>query len=128
MADVPVFLFGKNRDGSKAQSAFVNSTKDDIQATLDFLYKRGMWSKYHYEHWTMALSEMKEEMLHLWWDAIVGGAMFEMESPHMEMLEAKTEAMEEMAEEKVKMKSNMEDVVHVRMPNGGIHKMNKKVQ
>ena len=102
-ADVPVFLFSKKRS-KKQISAFTNDTKEDIKATIEFLYKRGMWSKYHYTRWIAELDGMCEESLHLWWDSIVDGAMFEMESPKMEMLEAKTEAMEEMAEEKVEQK------------------------
>ncbi len=106
-ADVPVFMFSKDRYDSKASSAFTNDTRSDIKATLDFLLKRGMFSSYHHKHWLNALGGMHEEMLHLWWDSIVGGSMFEMDSPHMEMLEAKTKAMEEMAEEKVEMKMGM---------------------
>lgn len=100
-ADVPLFALGKN----KGDKGFIKANKDDIAATINFLYQRGMWSKFHYVQWMNQLKKMDDaEMLHLWWDAITGGAMFEVDSPKIEALEAKTEAMEEMAEEKVEMK------------------------
>ncbi len=113
MSDVPVFLFTKSRE-RKAASAFSNETKADIKATIDFLYKRGMWSKYHHKRWMAEVDNMNEEMAHLWWDAIVSGAMFEMESPKMEMLEARTEAMEEIAEEKVELKHGKKETTSFR--------------
>ena len=104
MSDVPVFIYRKDRS-PKLKSAFVSSNKEDILATIAFLYKRGMWSKFHHDKWSAEVKDSNcEEYLHLYWDSITSGAMFEMESPHMEALEAKTEAMEEKAEEKVKMK------------------------
>ena len=30
---------------------FLKKNKEDILATIEFLYKRGMWSKFHYEQW-----------------------------------------------------------------------------
>ena len=94
--DVPAFLYTeKNRKNSEN---FISVTKNDIMATIKFLYKRGMWSKYHQTQWIAELNDCNdEETLHLWWDAIVGGAMFEVEP----MLEARIEAMEEFEEDKV---------------------------
>lgn len=92
MADVPMFLFNKGRDGSKEQKEFIKDTKADILAVYDLLYKRGMWSKYHYVKWTKEILKcMDEETLHLAWDAIVTGAMGEVESPKEESLELYTE-------------------------------------
>ena len=94
--DVPVMDIASK----KKNKEFLKKNKDDIQATMDFLYKRGMWSKFHYEQWTNMLKECESsELLHLWWDSIVGGAMFEMESPKMEMIEEAMEGMGEVAEE-----------------------------
>ena len=93
--DAPMFLYSGSRENSKE---FTTITKNDIIATIKFLYKRGMWSKYHYTMWLKEVQAMEdEEMLHLWWDAIVGGAMFETEP----MIEAKMEAMQELEEDKV---------------------------
>ena len=72
---VPVFQVNKNRKGS---AAFVKDAKADIIATIEFLYSRGMWSKFHYDKWKAAAEEMEDEIkLHMWWDAIADGAMFE---------------------------------------------------
>ena len=92
MADVPMFIFSKKREGSSEQKKFIQDTKADIKAVIDLLYKRGMWSKYHYEKWSKELSMCNnEEMLHLWWDSITTGAMNEVESPKEESLELFTE-------------------------------------
>ena len=92
--DSPSFLYTEER---KNQNNFITVTRADIKATIDFLYKRGMWSKYHYTQWKTELANIKdEETLHLWWDAIVGGAMFEVEP----MLQTRIEAMEEFEEDK----------------------------
>ena len=84
--DTPVFLFsGDNK-------TFGKKTKDDIIATIEFLYSRGMWSKFHYENWLKEAQEMSDaEELHLWWDSIVAGAMFEIESPLEERIEKMSE-------------------------------------
>lgn len=104
MADVPIAtIMNQVKDGSNNKE-FEKANRADVLATIEFLYKRGMWSKFHYNHWKKMANGMDAEMLHLWWDAITSGAMFEMESPKMEMLEAKTEAMEEFIEEKVEKK------------------------
>lgn len=96
--DAPQFLYSEGRKNSSNQKEFIKATKDDIVATIKFLYKRGMWSKYHYTYWLKEANSMQsEEELHLWWDAIVGGAMFETEP----LLESKKEAMEEVEESKV---------------------------
>ena len=96
--DAPVFLYSDTRKNSKE---FKSVTKNDIIATIKFLYKRGMWSKYHYTMWMKEVQAMEdEEMLHLWWDSIVGGAMFETEP----MLESKLEAMQEFEEDAVEQK------------------------
>lgn len=80
--DVPNFVYDKKRKGSTNQKAFVKANKEDIVETIKFLYKRGMWSKFHYTYWLKEAQSMtSEEDLHLWWDAIVGGAMFEKELP-----------------------------------------------
>ena len=93
--DTPVFILAnKNR---KTKDSFDNAVRNDIEATLKFLYKRGMWSKFHFKHWMAEIKEMDSEMLHLWWDAITNGAMFETES----MVEERLEAMEEAEEDKV---------------------------
>lgn len=82
--DTPLFLF--ENENTKA---FATKTKRDIDATLDFLYKRGMWSKFHYDEWKKQLKTMDDpEKLHLWWDAITAGAMFEIESPLEERIES----------------------------------------
>lgn len=96
--DAPAFIYG-NKNRSNRQK-FVKKNKEDVLATIEFLYKRGMWSKFHYEQWKAEAQSMTdEEMLHLWWDSIVGGAMFEVE-PNFE---AKKEGMEEEAEDAGKM-------------------------
>lgn len=93
--DSPTFLYAGKR---KNEKNFVAVTKADIEAVIRFLYKRGMWSKYHYTQWLEELKDCQDpEMLHLWWDSIVGGAMFETEP----MLESRLEAMEEFEEDKV---------------------------
>ena len=93
--DTPVFILaGKERTTKKS---FDDATRNDIEATLKFLYKRGMWSKFHFKHWIAEVKNMDSEMLHLWWDAITTGAMFETES----MVEERLEAMEEAEENKV---------------------------
>jgi len=85
MADVPMFLFKDKKDDKK----FIKETKADIKAVIDLLYKRGMWSRYHYGFWTAELDKCTSaEMLHLWWDSIVSGAMNEVESPMEERIEA----------------------------------------
>ena len=94
--DAPAFLYAGTERKNKKN--FISVTRNDIRATIDFLYKRGMWSKYHYTQWKTELADIKdEETLHLWWDSIVGGAMFEVEP----MLESRMEAMEEFEEDKV---------------------------
>ncbi len=124
MSDVPVAII-MNQCGHEENKEFEKVNRDDILATIEFLYKRGMWSKFHYTQWKKMAMHMDAEALHLWWDSIVGGAMFEMESPKMEMLEAKTEKMEEMAEEMVEhkmkskmMKSKMSSFSEDKMPKG----------
>lgn len=73
----PVFLAKENRETSEE---FIQKTKEDIQAILDTLKKRGMWSKYHYDKWSAELEVCKDEaLLHAWWDAITHGAMFELD-------------------------------------------------
>lgn len=95
--DAPVFLYKEGRDDKE----FITVTRNDIKATIDFLYKRGMWSKYHYMQWKKALDQIKDaETLHLWWDSIVSGAMFETEP----MLGEKIEAMRELEEDKAEQK------------------------
>ena len=94
--DAPAFLYKKEERKNKKN--FISVTRNDISETIKFLYKRGMWSKYHYTQWTAELNDIEdEETLHLWWDSIVGGAMFEVEP----MLETRMEAMEEFEEDKV---------------------------
>lgn len=89
----PVFLYTDDRNDKD----FVAVTKNDIKATIDFLYKRGMWSKYHYMQWKKALDQITDaETLHLWWDAIVSGAMFETDA----MLDEKLDAMRKLEEDK----------------------------
>ena len=96
--DAPMFLYGDEDRNSKEFKAV---TKNDIVATIKFLYKRGMWSRYHYTMWMKEVEAMdSEEMLHLWWDSIVGGAMFETEP----MIDAKLEAMQEFEEDSVEKK------------------------
>ena len=96
--DSPAFLYTKGQDKRANKANFMTTTRNDIQETIKFLYKRGMWSKYHYTQWLNELKDCEsEETLHLWWDAIVSGAMFEVEP----MLEARIEAMEEFEEDKV---------------------------
>ena len=97
----PSFLYGKDRSG-KAKADFAKITYMDIKETMKFLYKRGMWSKYHFMQWTKALEELKnnEEELHLWWDAIVSGAMFETDALLKERLEALKEFEEDELEKK----------------------------
>lgn len=86
-AHVPVFQVNKNRKGSKV---FAKDAKADVVATIEFMYERGMWSKFHYDKWKAAAEEMNDEVkLHMWWDAIVNGVMFEEEyEEFMEMKEA----------------------------------------
>jgi RNAse (barnase) inhibitor barstar len=73
----PVFLANKNRSTSKK---FTKKTKEDIQAVLDTLKERGMWSNYYYDNWSAELAICKDEaLLHAWWDAITNGAMFELD-------------------------------------------------
>ena len=99
--DSPTFLYTKERKNKKN---FMTVTRADIKATIEFLYKRGMWSKYHYTQWKAELANIQdEETLHLWWDAIVGGAMFETEP----MLESRMEALEEFEEDKVEKEKMM---------------------
>ena len=94
--DAPAFLY-TDKDRKNSEN-FLSVTKNDIRATIKFLYKRGMWSKYHYTQWMAELEDCNdEEILHLWWDAIVGGAMFEVEP----RLDARLDAMEEFEEDKV---------------------------
>ena len=94
--DTPIFILA-NKD-RKNKASFDSAAKADIKATMQFLFKRGMWSKYHYTHWMRELESMEcSEMLHLWWDAITGGAMFETES----MISERLEALEEYEEDKV---------------------------
>ena len=82
----PVFLFGNDN------VEFSNKVREDIIATIEFLYKRGMWSKFHYDFWLKEAKKMNNaEKLHLWWDDIVSGSMFEVESPLEEQLEAEGE-------------------------------------
>lgn len=94
----PAFLYDSKRT-DKEKLEFARITYSDIEATIKFLYKRGMWSKYHYNQWMKALQSMKnnEEILHTWWDAIVSGAMFEIDS----MLEERLEAMRDFEEDQV---------------------------
>ena len=99
--DAPIFLYDDNR---KNKESFMTATRADIISTIKFLYKRGMWSKYHYTHWMKEAEGIEsEEMLHLWWDSIVSGAMFETEP----MIEARLEAMGEFEEDKTE-KDKME--------------------
>jgi hypothetical protein len=87
---------------SNKNDKFVEANKKDILATYKFLYNRGMWSKFHYEQWSKMIEDCKDaETLHLAWDSIVSGAMYEMESPKHEAMEARTEKMEEMVEDMV---------------------------
>lgn len=73
----PVFL---KKEIRKNSDEFAKRNKEDILATIEFLYKRGMWSKFHYEQWKKeAESCIDPIILHGWWDAIVGGAMFEVD-------------------------------------------------
>ena len=73
----PVFLKSKDRPTSKK---FTKDTKEDIQAVLDLLHDRGMWSKYHYDKWSKELDICNDEaLLHGWWDAITVGSMFELD-------------------------------------------------
>ena len=98
--DSPAFLFKEGRKSNDEE--FNKPTKNDIRATIRFLYQRGMWSKYHYTMWTKELESCKDsEMLHLWWDSIVGGAMFEVEG----RLEARLEAIEEAEADKIEQES-----------------------
>lgn len=71
----PVFLKDRNRGTTKK---FLKDTKEDILATIEFLYSRGMWSKYHYDKWKAEVEASNDEVyLHAFWDSIVSGAMFE---------------------------------------------------
>jgi len=109
MADVPVFVF-ENND----KKLFISKNKADIQATIDFLYERGMWSKFHKEQWSDQLSKINDaEKLHLWWDAITQGAMFEMESP----LHERIESLGEMDKEKKECKTSKMKRQHKKMRN-----------
>ena len=92
--DVPMFIFMPNRVNTPRQKKFIKDTKADISATISFLYSRGMWSKYHYNKWMAELKACdNEEVLHLWWDSIVSGAMAETESPIEEAIEDMSEKM-----------------------------------
>ena len=74
---VPVFMVDKNRKG---KNKFIADVKADLRATIEFLYKRKMWSKFHYEKWLAALDEMTDEvLLHGWWDDIVNSSMYEVD-------------------------------------------------
>lgn len=97
--DSPAFLYTDEK--RKNIDNFRNATRNDIEATINFLYRRGMWSKYHYTQWKNELKDIQsEETLHLWWDSIVGGAMFEVEPE----LQTRMEAMEKYEEDKVEQK------------------------
>ena len=96
--DVPVFLVcgtnGVNQEHVKAM-------RTDIMDTIKFFYKKGFWSKHHYTHWLQAAKDMEDpEKLHLWWDSITTGAMFEIEG----RTSARLEAMEELVEDEIEMK------------------------
>ena len=79
--DVPMFLVTEKQKMTPAKAKFAVDTKGDIQAVMDVLLERGMWSKYHHTHWSNFLKEMTcSEKIHLWWDSITTGAMFEVES------------------------------------------------
>jgi len=107
MADAPSFLYARDR---KKNKEFVSATKNDIIETIKFLYKRGMWSKYHYTHWMEEAKKCNdEETLHLWWDAIVGGAMFEVEP----LSEARMEALEDWEEDQVETEKMMQRRKHI---------------
>ena len=94
--DTPAFLLAEGKE--RKDEEFNKPTKNDIRATIRFLYQRGMWSKYHYTMWMKELESCGDsEMLHLWWDSIVGGAMFEVEG----RFEARLEAIEEAEEDKI---------------------------
>lgn len=86
----PVFLANKMRSNAEE---FADKNKEDILATIEFLYKRGMWSKFHYEEWKKeAEACMDPVLLHGWWDAIVSGVMFEADAEDIrEMQEDKKE-------------------------------------
>ena len=74
---VPVFMVDKNRKG---KNKFIADVKADLRATIEFLYERKMWSRFHYEKWMDALNEMTDEVyLHGWWDSVVNGAMYEVD-------------------------------------------------
>lgn len=70
----PVWMKNSDRTTSKA---FKKQAREDIEAVIELLYKRGMWSKFHYEKWMAELDNYDEMMLHEHWDAIVNGAMYE---------------------------------------------------
>lgn len=81
----PVFLAKKERATTKK---FIEDTREDILATVEFLYKRGMWSKYHYEKWTEEAKLCKDEaILHGWWDSIVNSAMYELDLDEVREME-----------------------------------------
>ena len=74
---VPAFMVDKNRKG---KNKFIADVKADLRATIEFLYERKMWSRFHYEKWMDALNEMTDEVyLHGWWDSVVAGAMYEVD-------------------------------------------------
>ena len=74
---VPVFMVDKNRKG---KNKFIADVKADLRATIEFLYKRKMWSDFHYEKWMDALDEMTDEvLLHGWWDSVVNSCMYEVD-------------------------------------------------
>lgn len=74
----PVFLANKMR--GKTKEEFTKTVTEDVKAVITLLYKRGMWSKFHYDKWMSELEVCSDEVfLHAWWDAIVNGAMFELE-------------------------------------------------
>lgn len=102
MADVPFFLFKKNRKNTPEQKAFLAETRADIRAVIELLSKRGMWSEYHTKRWLAELDVCNdEEVLHLWWDSIVGGAMFEVGSPKIDAVEDLAESITEEMEEAI---------------------------
>jgi hypothetical protein len=78
----PVFQTNKKRAGAKKLAA---DAKADIKAVIELLFERGMWSKFHYDKWMQGLEELDDEVsLHMWWDAVVNGAMFEVDCEEFE--------------------------------------------
>ena len=79
--DTPMFLVTEKQKMTPAKAKMSSATTEAIQAVMDTLLQRGMWSKYHHTHWSNFLKEMTcIEKLHLWWDSITTGSMFEVES------------------------------------------------